>query len=585
VKGEKVIKKPIFKYVEKCWMRVENDVNHFVTKKQNYVKINYIQKIYIIRRKTMNVPLVLTHFLDRAVFLFGKKPAIICDDRVFTYEEINSRVNRLSHGLKELGIKKGDRVAYLTPNTVEMYEGFYGIFQLGAVMVPLNIRLKPEDYLFILNHSESKILFVDQDLYHLIVPVKDKLETVETIIVHYKEKDTPEIDYDAWLANQPDVPFEREELDENDVCSLLYTSGTTGNPKGVMLTHRNNYLHALVSMHHLRVSDSDVLLHVLPMFHVNGWGSPFYYTANGATQVFLKKATAESIFAEVQKHKVTIMHMAPTVLNSLMQYYEKHVPQIEQNVRVVIAGSAPPPAFVTRVEKELGWEFIQVYGMTELTPLVTISTIRSHLNHLPLKEQYRMKAKAGYPMIGVDVKVVNDHGEEVAHDGKEIGEIIVRSHGVMLGYWKNEEETMKTIRNGYLHTGDMGTIDEYGNIDIVDRKKDIIISGGENISSIEVEGVLYEHPEILEAAVVAVPHEKWGETPHAFVVLKEGASLSEEEVIAFSRSKLAHFKAVTGVTFVDELPKTASGKIQKVHLRNDYWKKVTGKEEITRFVN
>ena len=216
-------------------------------------------------------------------------------------------------------------------------------------------------------------MFVDQDLYNLITPIKDQLTTVESIVVHYKEEGTPELDYDTWLENQSELAFQREELDENDVCSLLYTSGTTGNPKGVMLTHRNNYLHALSAMHHLRVTDSDVLLHVLPMFHVNGWGAPFYYTSNGATQVFLKKATAETIFAEVEKHKVSIMHMAPTVLNSLMQFYEKNIPQIDQDVRVIIAGSAPPPAFVTRVEKELGWEFIEVYGMTEVTPLATLS--------------------------------------------------------------------------------------------------------------------------------------------------------------------------------------------------------------------
>lgn len=530
----------------------------------------------------MNVPLVLNHFLDRAVFLYGSKPAIICDERVYTYEELNKRVNQLSHGLKKLGVQKGDRVAYLAPNSVEMLEGFYGVFQLGAIMVPLNIRLKPDDYLFILNHSESKILLVDQELYNLIKPVKDKLTTVEKIIVHYKDNVTAELDYDIWLSEQPELSFDREQVDENDVCSLLYTSGTTGNPKGVMLTHRNNYLHALSTMHHLQVTDQDIHLHVLPMFHVNGWGSPFYYTANGATQVCLRKATADLIFEALEKHKVSVMHMAPTVLNSLLQFYEKNVPQIEQDVRVVIAGSAPPPAFVTRVEKELGWKFIQVYGMTESSPLSTISMIRSHLRDLPMKEQYRMKAKAGYPMIGCEVKVVNELGDEVLHNGQDIGEVSVRSHGVMKGYWKNEEATMETIRNGWLHTGDMGTVDEYGNIDIVDRKKDIIISGGENISSIEIEGVLYEHPAILEAAVIAVPHEKWGETPHAFVVTRENANLTEQDLVAFTREKMAHFKAVTSVTFVSELPKTASGKIQKVHLRNDYWE---SRGKTSRFVN
>lgn len=530
----------------------------------------------------MNVPLVVTDFLDRAVKNFGEKEAIFCDDRIFTYQQMNDRVNQLSRGLRKLGVNKGDRVGYLASNTLEMLEGFYGVFQLGAVMVPLNIRLTPADYLFILNHSESKVLLVDQDLYPLILPIKEKLETVKHIIVHYKESDTDEIGYDGWLEQFMKEPIERADIHEDDVCSLLYTSGTTGNPKGVMLTHRNNYLHALSTMHHLRVRDSDTYLHILPMFHVNGWGAPLYYTLNGATQILLRKATPEAIFEKIQQHDVTVMHMAPTVLNSLLQYYERDIPPKKENVRVVVAGSAPPPAFVTRVERELKWEFIQVYGMTESSPLSLVSTIRSHLSHLPVKEQYRMKAKAGHSMIGADVRVVNDHGEEVAMDGKDIGEVIVRSHGVMKGYWKNEEATMSAIQNGWLHTGDMGTVDEFGNVDIVDRKKDVIISGGENISSIEVEGNLYDHPAVLEAAVIAAPDEKWGETPHAYVVVRPNHTLTEEELIDFSRNSLARFKAISGVTFVEELPKTASGKIQKVQLRNDYWEQ-HGKEG--RFVN
>lgn len=530
----------------------------------------------------MNVPLIVTGFLDRAVSLYGNKKALFCDDRVFTYHDLNNRVNQLSHGLKGLGVKKGDKVAFLAPNTIEMLEGFYGVFQLGAIMVPLNIRLTPDDYLFILNHSESKILLVDQDLYHLIIPIKEKLTTVEKIIVHYHDNSTNELNYDEWLAAQSSSAFPRAQLTEDDICSLLYTSGTTGNPKGVMLSHRNNYLHALTTMHHLRVTDNDTYLHILPMFHVNGWGAPFYYTANGASQVFIRKAAPELIFEAVKKRNVSVMHMAPTVLNSLLQYYDQHQPTNEQDVRVVIAGSAPPPAFINRVEKELGWEFIQVYGMTETTPLITISTIRSHLSDISDKEKTIQKAKTGYAMIGSEVKVVDEHGEEVAMNGKEVGEIIVRGHGVMQGYWKNEEETLKTIKNGWLYTGDMGTIDENRMIDIVDRKKDVIISGGENISSIEVEGVLYEHPAVLEAAVIAVPHEKWGETPHAFVVTRSGHTLSEAELIAFCREKLAHFKSITSVTFVEELPKTASGKIQKVYLRDEYWQ---AQGKTAKFIN
>ncbi|MFJ7935887.1 long-chain-fatty-acid--CoA ligase [Sporosarcina sp. NPDC096371] len=525
----------------------------------------------------MNVPLILPQFLDRAVALYSDKVAVHCEGRVVTYQQLNDRVNQLSCGLRNLGIKKGDHVAYLAGNSLEMLEGFYGVFQLGAVIVPLNIRLKPEDYVFILNHSESKVLFVDQDLYDLIRPVKDQLETVKHLIVHYKDSETNETGYDEWLANFSSEPFNREELDENDVCSLLYTSGTTGNPKGVMLTHRNNYLHALSTMHHLRVSDSDVYLHVLPMFHVNGWGSPFYYTANGATHICSRKSTPASIFKAIQEHNVSILHMAPTVLNALLQHFDEHHPHIEQAIRVIIAGSAPPPAFIKRVEEELGWEFIQVYGMTESTPLSLISTIRSNVTGLTKEQQTELKAKAGYPMIGNDVRLLNEYGEEVAHDGKEVGQVAVRSHGVMKGYWKNEEATKEAIRDGRLLTGDMGTIDEKGYINIVDRKKDVIISGGENISSIEVEGVLYDHPAVLEAAVIAVPHEKWGETPYAYIVLCDNMTATEQEIIAFSREKLAHFKAVSGITFVEELPKTASGKIQKVQIRDAYWE-AQGKE-------
>ncbi|ERN54953.1 long-chain-fatty-acid--CoA ligase [Alkalihalophilus marmarensis] len=520
----------------------------------------------------MHVPLVLLDFLDRAVELYGDKPAIVGEERTLTYQQLNERVQQLSYGLTKLGIQKGDKVAYLAPNTEDMLEGFYGVFQVGAVMTSLNTRLKPEDYLFILNHSESQVLFVDQELYPLVEPVIDKLETVKYIIIHgAKEDQQAGLSYERWLSQFPTDEFKRVPLEENDLANILYTSGTTGNPKGVMLTHRSNYLHALSTQHHLRVSDQDTLLHVLPMFHVNGWGSPFYYTANGATQVMLRKIDPKTIFEKIEKNGVTVAHMAPTVLNMLLEYAKtENVPK-RDNMRVVIAGSAPPPAFVTRVEEELGWEFIQVYGMTESSPLVTTSQIRSEQLSFDEAAKARLKAKTGYPMIGSKLKVVNEYGEKVAADGKSIGEIVVRSNGVMEGYWKNPDATSETIRDGWLHTGDMATVDEHGYMEIVDRKKDVIISGGENISSIEVEGVLYEHPAVLEAAVIAVPHEKWGEVPHAVVVLREGHQLTEEEVVQFARSKMAHFKAPKSVVFAEALPKTASGKIQKVQIRKEYW--------------
>ncbi|SDI74957.1 long-chain-fatty-acid--CoA ligase [Alteribacillus bidgolensis] len=522
----------------------------------------------------MYVPLVLTQFLDRAVELYGEKIAVIDENKKVTYSELNDRVNQLSHGLKALNIKKGDKVAYLAPNTLEMLEGFYGVFQLGAVMTPLNTRLKPEDYQFILNHSESKVLFVENELFPLIQPIVPKLETVETIIVHGAESNREEYkSYDIWREQFSKESVERVELDEHDIASLLYTSGTTGNPKGVLLTHRSNYLHAMSTMHHLRVSDQDTLLHVLPMFHVNGWGSPFYYTANGATQVMQRKVEPASIFGNIQKHNATVAHMAPTVLNILLEYYSLNKERLntDQDMRIVIAGSAPPPAFVTKVEKDLGWEFIQVYGMTEISPLVTISQIRPQHSHLSIEEKHSTKAKTGYAMIGSEVRVVDEKGNQVPADGKTIGEVIVRSNNAMEGYLKNPEATSDTIKNGWLHTGDMAVVDTNGYIQIVDRKKDVIISGGENISSIEVEGYLYNHPDVVEAAVVAAPHEKWGEVPHAVVVKREGSNVSDQELINFARSKMAHFKAPKSISFIDALPKTASGKIQKVQLRKEFW--------------
>ncbi len=443
-------------------------------------------------------PLILTDFLDRAVQLYGNKPAIIDEEGTrYTYGEINDRVNRLAHGLASLGVEKGDRVAYLAPNTLEMYEGFYGVFQTGAAMVSLNTRLKPEDYLYILNHSESKVLFADHELISLIEPVADKLETVETIIVHGAESaNGGKFAYDTWLSAQPDGAFPRAALDENDLATLLYTSGTTGKPKGVMLTHRNNYLHALSAMHHLRVNDKDTLIHILPMFHVNGWGSPFYYTANGATQVMQKHIEPKKILEKAKKYKATVMHMAPTVLNSIISKYMELQPEISQHVRIVIAGAAPPQAFIKQLEEEIGWEFYQVYGMTESSPLSLASYMSSEDTDLTDDDYYYMKAKAGYEMIGTKVRVVNEFGEDIAKDNTEIGEVVVKGNGVMEGYWKNTEETKRTIIDGWLHTGDMGTMDERGRISIVDRKKDIIISGGENISSIEVEGIFYEHPSV-----------------------------------------------------------------------------------------
>lgn len=521
----------------------------------------------------MDYQLVTPHYLKRAAKLYRDKVGFVGEEKEYTYGELYERINRLSHGLARLGVKPGDRVAYLSTNTLEMYEGFYGVGQVGAIHVPLNSRLSGDDFVYILNHSGASVIYADKQFISTILEIREQVSGIHTIITNGEPNEGSNIvNYEELLQASSSEPYDYSHVKENDIASLLYTSGTTGNPKGVMLTHRNNYLQAMQSMHHLRVSDQDVLLHTLPMFHVNGWGSPFYYTANGAKQVGLDKIDPEVIFNIIEKHGVTIMHMAPTVLNMLLEHASKHdVPKQKQDVRIIVAGASPPLAFIRRAENELGWTFIQVYGMTETSPLITTSAIRATQLDLEEEKILELKARTGYDMIGGEIKVVNDKGEEIAKNGEEIGEIIYRGTNAMKGYWNNEEETAKTIKDGWLHTGDLAVIYPDESVLIVDRKSDIIISGGENISSLEVESALYEHEGIKEAAIIAAPHEKWGETPMAIVVKREGhEALTGEDIIEFSRSRLAHFKAPTKVQFIEELPKNANGKILKHELRRQF---------------
>lgn len=523
----------------------------------------------------MYVPLLLHDFLKRAVYHYPQKTAVVDGERRFTYAEIEKRVLRLANAFRTHGIKKGDRIAVLSPNRLEMYEAFYAAFTLGAVIVPLNTRLVPADYEYIVNHSGAKMFLVDAELASLIEPITAGLHNIE----HYISLAVPGFaDQDGWMAydamiqNTSEEPVQ-EEIDERDMATILYTSGTTGRPKGVIQTHRSLYMNAINTIIHTRAEDTDVLLHTLPMFHVNGWGTPFSFTGMGATHVMLRKIDPALIIKLVKEEGVTVACMAPTVLNMILNAPTAKTTTIEQNVRVVIAGSAPPPSFVKAVEKELGWTFLQVYGMTEVAPFITVGHIKKDIRDEANEDRiHRLKAKAGISMLNVEARVVNEDGEDVTPNGEEVGEVICRSNSVMEGYWQQPEETARSIVNGWYHTGDMATIDENGYIDIVDRKKDIIISGGENISSIEVEGVLYEHPAVLEAAIIAIPHEKWGEVPHAVCVLREDANVGEEEIIAFCRERMAHFKCPKSVQFVTELPKTASGKIQKVVLREPFWK-------------
>ncbi|RYM06071.1 long-chain-fatty-acid--CoA ligase [Sporolactobacillus sp. THM7-7] len=517
--------------------------------------------------------LFVPDFLKRAVKYYPHQTAVVDGDVRLTYRQFSERVNRLSHMLMEMGVKKGERVAYLAPNTLPMLEGMFGVTQIGAVTVPLNTRLIPSAYAYIINHSGSKVLMVDAELVPLIEPIKQELIHVEHFVL-LPSPDEKErkgwIHYEERLARCSEAPPSVPEMDEMDLATILYTSGTTGLPKGAMHSHRSMYFNAINGCIHVRVTDGDVLLHTLPLFHVNGWGTPFVLTATGGTHVLLRKIDPALIFDLVNRERITLACMVPTMINILLHHPKAKTTRIVHKMKVVVAGSAPPPSYVRRVEDVLGWEFIQGYGATETAPLVLITQLKSSIDD-SADNVRRLKAKAGMCMMNMEVRVVDDSGCDVRSDGKQIGELIVKGNNVMEGYWREPKETARAIKDGWYYTGDMVTIDEEGFIDIVDRKKDIIISGGENISSIEVEGVIARHPAVLDAAVIAVPHEKWGEVPHAVCMLKDGEAATEKELIAFCRKSLPAFKTPKSCSFVKSLPRTASGKVRKVDLRKPFW--------------
>ncbi|MCZ2109122.1 MAG: long-chain-fatty-acid--CoA ligase [Dehalococcoidia bacterium] len=520
----------------------------------------------------MEVPLLVNDFLRRAAKLYPEKTAIVDGPDRFTYRQFQERVNQLGHTLLGLGIAKGDRVCILSPNSHYFLESYYGVTQIGAILVPLNYRLAAADHEYIINHAGVKAVLVDYDYTRIVDEVRPNLKTVEHYIVAdpRAEKHTPKgwTDWDSLTGLQPVTATPLVEQDENDTTSINYTSGTTARPKGVMLTHRNCYINAYNFIAHLRIQHDDVELWTLPMFHANGWGGPFALTAMAATHVVLRTIVAEDIFQLIQDEKVTFACMAPAVLSTILNFGKRSDYTITTKPRFTIAGAPPPAAFVQRLEEELGWEFIEIYGLTETAPIITVS----HPDFNTGQKDYGRRMRAGVEAIGCDIQVLDDEGHPVPMDGTSIGEVCARGNMILKGYWEQPEETAKAIYDGYFHTGDLAVWDEVGNIHIVDRKKDVIISGGENISSPEIEDALYKHPSVLECAVIGVPSEKWGETPKALVVLKEGHSPTPEEIIAFTRQHLAHFKCPTSVDFVESLPRTATGKLQKFVIRDQYWK-------------
>ncbi|MDQ6648789.1 MAG: AMP-binding protein [Actinomycetota bacterium] len=505
----------------------------------------------------MRVPLTTADFLDRAELVYGDRLGVVDEPTPpggtlgrLSYREFAARAHSIAAGLDELGIGRGERVALVTPNATRFLELLYGVTAYGRVLVPINFRLQPPEVSYIVEHSGASVLLVDPEYDEALSGV-----TAKNRFVLGAESDAallrPDREAEPWA-----------EADEDATATINYTSGTTARPKGVQLTHRNNWVNAVTFGLHIGVSDRDVYLHTLPMFHANGWGMPFATTGMGVPQIVLRKVDGAEILRRIEQHGVTLMCAAPAVVTAILDAaatWDGEIPG-RGRARIVCAGAPPPSRTIARIKEELGWELIQIYGLTETSPLVTINRQRQEEDDLPLEEQAKRLSRAGAPALGVRLATA------------ESGEVLVRSNVVMEGYWAQPDESADALEAGWFHTGDGGRIDEENHLVISDRKKDVIITGGENVSSIEVEDRLFSHPAVSEVAVIGVPSEKWGETIKALVVLAAGATATERELIDHCREGLAHYKCPTSVEIRDAIPRTATGKVQKFKLRADYWR-------------
>lgn len=523
----------------------------------------------------MHRSMLTTDFLDRAVDVYGDVVGVIAHDGTeYTYDEFGERVDRLAAALTRLDVEFGERVAVLSPNTHWFLESLYAINRLGAVSVPLNYRLIADDYEYILDDCGATVVIADHEYAGEIETIRQGIPT-ERFVAHGANRvDGDWREYETLIAENADGAegaegAERSAIAEDDPATINYTSGTTGEPKGVVRTHRTEHYHALITAHHTEISDDDVYLWTLPMFHVNGWGYPYVVTGVGGTHVCQRTFDAAGAFERIGAHDVSYLCGAPTVLDRLVEYYGTgNVDASGANpVRIATAASPPPEATIRTVEDELGWRILHVYGLTETGPLITTSNSPRRIER---EGRFAIKPRQGHSMVGTQLGVVDEDGTDVPRDDETMGEIVVRGNQVMDRYWNKPEATEEAFSErveGWFHTGDLATIDERGMVSITDRKKDVIVTGGENVSSVEVEDTLYDHPEITRVAVVGVPHEEWGETPKAIVVPAAEAALTAEDIIEFARERLAGFKCPTIVEFVADLPETATGKIRKNELR------------------
>jgi fatty-acyl-CoA synthase len=516
------------------------------------------------------------YFLSRAVKLYGNKAGVVDGPLRLTYREFDERVNRLSNALLDMGIEPGDRVAIIESNSHYLLEALYGVICIGAVIVTINVRLYSREILYILNDSEAKILIFHEDYLPMLEDLKDRLQHIKEFIMISKGKRAEPFrgaNYDDVVDHASSVKAPEPDVDENALAQLFYTSGTTGNPKGVMLSQRHIYGNAIACIISAQLTDADNFLHLIPMFHVNGWGTPQAVTCMGGSHVMLREFDPEAIFKLIERERITKFFAVGTMMNILMNHESINNHDFESLEMIVIGGAPAAPVMIEQAEKIFGCDCHAGYGMTECGPILTASLRKYHLKDQSDEERWERLAKTGLEAVGVELRVIGEDGKEVSEDGREIGEIVVRSNNIMLGYWNLPEETDKSFtEDGWFRTGDMATIDQEGYISIVDRKKDVIISGGENIASIEVERAILAHSSVLEAAVIGVPDEKWGEVPKALIVLKPGESITEKDLIKHCRKRLSRFKIPKSFDFVGSLPKSGTSKILKRELREKYWR-------------
>lgn len=503
----------------------------------------------------------LYNLLENTSHVCPDKMAVVCGSRSFTYLQFKGRVDKLAGYFHSLGIIQGDRIAIIHQNCHIFLESYFAAAKIGAVLVPLNYRLSPKDFAYILNDSQAKMLIIQSDFYNQVD--RDKYDVPLISVV---EEGGIEEKREA-INTEPKVLIE-----ESDIAQIYYTSGTTGRPKGVILTHGNNLEHAQAASREFCLTPEDNWLHVSPMFHLADAWAVWAMTLSAATHVIIPCFESFSVFRSIQDHHVTLSNFIPTMLNILV-----NSPDVQEHdfssLRLILSGGAPiAEEVVKKVLKTFGCDYMQTYGMTETSPFLTISKLSDDMAPLSFEEKLFYKSKTGRPFSGIQLKVVNEDGREVLPNESEVGEILVKGKTITPGYWKLPEETAKRIHNGWLHTRDLAVVDPKGFISIVDRMDDKILTGGENVYSIEVEDVLCSHPAVHEAAVFGLPHPIWGEIVTA-VIVKNAEKLDENEIIKYCKGKLAEFKSPKKVYFADELPKTGSSKIHKIKLREKYLQK------------